>query len=135
MACPTGALTAPGAAGARWLASRRERHGLAGLVLPPDSWRMKIPDDLEAVPNEAGLFTLFDQAGLVLRIGGVADLRSGLAEALREPTSGGAAYFMFQEEPLYTQRETEILAQHARAHGRLPLGNDLGDELFADEAD
>ena len=36
LVCPTGALTAPGDEGARWLVGRRERSGLAAPVLPPD---------------------------------------------------------------------------------------------------
>jgi ferredoxin len=134
MACPTGALTAPGAAGTRWLASCRERSGPVAKVLPPVDPYLKIPDDLESVPSEAGLFALFDRAGVVLRIAGVADLRRGIGEALREATSADASQFWFELEPLYTQRETEVLARHTREHGCLPVGNDLGDELFVDEA-
>jgi ferredoxin len=133
--CPTGALTVPGEAGSRWLASRRARHGAATPVLAPVGRRMTIPDDLKSVPADAGIFTLFDRAGLVLRIGGAADLWRGLREALREPTSAGAASFQFELEPLYTQRETELLAGYAHEHGRLPVGNDVGDDLFADEID
>jgi len=130
-------LTAPGPAGAAWLAARRERYQLAAPVLPPaEQRRLRIPDDLAAAPAGPGVLTLLDASGEVLRIAGVNDLASGLAGALAERTGvGSAAWFMFEPEPLYTQRETELLSQYAREHGRLPSGNDLGDDLFAEDMD
>jgi ferredoxin len=133
MVCPAGALTTPGQAGARWLSDRRVKHRPAALVLPPESRRMVIPADVETVPCAPGLFTLLDRTGQVLRICGVADLRVGLAEALAEPASAAAIYFQIELDPLYTQRETELLARYARDHGHLPFGNDLGEELFGDD--
>jgi predicted molibdopterin-dependent oxidoreductase YjgC len=136
LVCPTGALTAPGAVGASWLASRCERRNLLMQVLPPEERLLKIPEDIEMVPRSAGLLTLFDGAREVLRVAGVPDLRRGLTEALQEAIGAGASYFRFDLEPMYTQRETELLAQYAREHGKLPLGNDLGDDLFfGDTAD
>jgi predicted molibdopterin-dependent oxidoreductase YjgC len=133
LVCPTGALTAPGAAGAGWLASRREKHGLVVQVMPPGEPRLKIPEDVSSAPTAAGVFTLLDASGEVLRVTGVADLVHGLAKALEEPTAATARWFRYEVEPLYTQRETELLSQYARAHGHLPIGNDLGDDLFADD--
>jgi predicted molibdopterin-dependent oxidoreductase YjgC len=133
LVCPTGAIAAPGSAGDTWLASRREKHQLSPQVLPPDERRLRIPEDLTALPSAPGVFTLFDAAGEVLRIAGVADLASGVAYALDEPAAGAATWFRFEGEPLYTQRETELLGQYTRDHGHLPAGNDLGEELFGDD--
>jgi ferredoxin len=133
MVCPTGALTAPGQAGARWLAARWETHGPAAPVLPPAAHRLSLPAGLAAVPSRSGLFRLMDLSGRVLRISGVADLRSGVAVALGEPGGEQAAFLQFELELLYTQRETEALAQYVREHGHLPPGNDLGDDLFDDD--
>jgi ferredoxin len=135
LTCPTGALTAPGPAGTSWLASRREKHCPAARALPPDVHKLKIPDDVPALPKVAGVFTLLDASEEVLRIAGVTDLKSGLTRALDERAAATAVWFRFEVEPLFTQRETELLAQYARAHGRLPAGNDLGDELFDDDLD
>ena len=133
MVCPTGALTAPGEAGVRWLAARRDKHGPAAPVLPPGRQMMPIPAGLAAVPSGSGLFRLLDQSERVLRISGVADLRAGVAAALAEPEGERAAFLQFELEPLYTQRETEALAQYVRDHGHLPTGNDLGDDLFDED--
>ena len=82
------------------------------------------------------MLTLLDASGTVLRIAGVADLARGCAPgAGRDRRAADAAWFRFEVEPLYTQRETELLARYAREHGHLPAGNDLGDDLFADDLD
>ncbi len=136
LVCPTGALTAPGTAGVAWLAARRERHQLPVQILPPaEEPRLKVPDELAALPSAPGVLTVLDAAGQVLRIAGVVDLAQGVAGVLAEPAAAEAAWCRFEREPLYTQRETELLARYARDHGRLPLGNDLGDDLFVDDLD
>jgi len=90
MVCPTGALTAPGELGARWLEGWRKRTGLPAPVLSPDPWRPLGRDELATVPSEPGVFVLADGAGRVLRIGGVADLSRGIAVALTEPGCASA---------------------------------------------
>ncbi len=136
LVCPTGALIAPGPAGAAWLAARRDKHGLPSQVLPPRSHRerqFKIPEELSALPDAPGVLTLLDAAGEVIQITGVDDLRRGAAQALEGPGAAKACWLRVEDEPLYTQRETELLAQHMREKGRLPEGNDLGDDLFGDD--
>ncbi|OFV79589.1 MAG: hypothetical protein A2W26_01415 [Acidobacteria bacterium RBG_16_64_8] len=103
--------------------------------MPPDKGgrRLAIPSDLERTPSEAGVLTLYDASDQVLRIAGVPDLRRGLTGVLREPDTAVASSFSFELEPLYTQRETELLAQFTREHGHLPRGNDLEDDLFVSD--
>jgi hypothetical protein len=132
MVCPAGALTAPGAEGVRWLDGRRARTDLAVPVLPPEVWHTIDAATLATVPPAAGVFQLRDAEGRVLRIGGVADLRQGLALALSEPACVDAARFRVEIDPLFTQRESELLARHAQKHGHLPAGNDLSDELYGE---
>jgi NADH dehydrogenase/NADH:ubiquinone oxidoreductase subunit G len=133
MVCPTGAVTAPGEAGARWLEGWRKRIHLAMPVLPPDSWRLLTEDELAAIPSVAGVFQLADDAGQVLRIGGVPDLSRGVALGLTERSCRSASRFWFEPAELFTQRESELLARFAQEEGHLPPGNDLGDDLFSDD--
>lgn len=133
MVCPTGAVTAPGEAGARWLEGWRKRTGFSTPVLPPDGWRPLAPDELATVPPAPGVFLLADDAGRILRIGGVADVSAGLALAVAEPDCAGATSFRIEPVPLFTQRESELLARFARQWGYLPPGNDLADDLFSDD--
>ena len=132
LVCPTGALAAPGEKGARWLAGRRERSDLRAAVLPPVTWEEVTEPALSRVRKEAGVLQLLDAGGRILRISGVANLRQGLAQALGEPSGAAARYFLVEADPIYTQRESELLALYAQEHGKLPPGNDLGDELFTD---
>lgn len=133
MVCPTGAVTAPGEAGARWLEVCRKKTRLAKPVLPPDSWRLLTEDELAAIPPVPGVFQLADDPGRVLRIAGVADLSRGVAAALIDPSCRSASRFWFERAELFTQRESELLARFAQEQGHLPPGNDLGDELFGDD--
>jgi ferredoxin len=134
MVCPAGALTAPGPEGARWLAARRELQKPPRQPLPPKvrQDRLEMPADPRQIPVVAGVLIFYDVSDRVLRIAGVADLRQGFSGLLREPATAAASCFSFEREPLYTQRETELLAEYAREHGDLPVGNDLGDDLFPD---
>jgi hypothetical protein len=90
----------------------------------------------------AGVFQVAEPDGRVVRIAGVADLREGLAEVLAgktaaaggsEAAAAGGLRFRFEPAPLYTERESELLARFAQEHGHLPPGNDLADDLFDDD--
>lgn len=132
LVCPAGAVTAPGPEGTRWLAGRRARIALMAAVLPPEERKAFTSSSLVTITHEAGVFRLIDRAGQILRISGVADLRDGLAEALADATITDAAYYQVEVDPLYTQRESELLAHYAQDHGHLPPGNDVDDDLFGD---
>ena len=41
-----------------------------------------------------------------------------------------ARYFMYQEEPMYTKRESELLQQYIAQHGQMPEGNRELEDLF-----
>jgi hypothetical protein len=128
--CPTGALRAVGERGASWLAGRREPSSLCEAVLPPVKQDEIDSSALARVPEGPGVFQLMDAQGRVLRISGAPALRKALAKALEEQGAAGASGFVVEVEPLYTQRESELLALYAQEHGELPPGNDMGDDLF-----
>jgi NADH dehydrogenase/NADH:ubiquinone oxidoreductase subunit G len=132
MVCPTGAVTAPGEGGTRWLAEWRKKVSLVPQVLPPESWRLLTEDELAAIPAVPGVFQIADATGQVLRIGGAADLSHAVALALTEAACRSAAGLWFERAELFTQRESELLARFAQEKGHLPPGNDLCDELFDD---
>lgn len=133
LVCPAGALTAPGERGVRWLERCRPRSDLRTPLLPADAWRPVDEAELQRVPHLSGVFLLADEAGRVLRIGGAADLALGIVRALDEPACAAARRFRIEPAPLYTQRESELLARFAQQEGHLPPGNDLGDDLFSDD--
>jgi NADPH-dependent glutamate synthase beta subunit-like oxidoreductase len=78
-----------------------------------------------AVPETEGVFQLYDEEKNVLAIKGAMDLREDLQEALEENES--ARFFTFEEDPMYTKRESELIQKYLQEHGELPGGGD--DEL------
>ncbi len=97
-------------------------------MLPAERWLDFDKQHVAAVSPVEGVYQLLDQAKQVLRIAGAADLRHALEEQLSENSK--ARYFIYEEAPMYTQRESELLQHFLQEHGRLPVGNDLGDDLF-----
>ena len=134
LVCPTGALTVSGEAGERWLERRRETSGLAAPVLPPEH-RMTLTEARERLGSGPGVLQLLDRRGEVLLIAGVPDLAQGLVGALDDLGLDSVAYVRAEKEPMYTQRESELLTLYSRRHGSLPPGNDLGEDMFEDDED
>ncbi len=66
-------------------------------------------------------------------ISGVIDLRAALLAGLEGSFAGEACAFQFEEDPMYTQRESEMLARHLQEHGRMPEGNDVLGDVFGDD--
>lgn len=138
MVCPSGALTAAGKKGAVWLAKRRDRTSLRAPVLPPEGRLALTAEVIEAqVPAKEGVVRLFDADGAVLQISGVIDMRAALNEKLHEKLgsapAGQACTFLFEEDAMYTQRESEMLAHYLQQHGHMPAGNDVFGDLFDDD--
>jgi hypothetical protein len=81
------------------------------------------------VPETEGVYQLLDEDKQVLAIKGVMNLKSALLEVLDEDDK--ARYFVYEEEMMYTKRESELIQQYLHEHGELPGGGDDElDELF-----
>ena len=104
------------------------RQMITPVILPPEPWLSLDEEAVESVPDTEGVFQLLDAEKKVIRISGTANLRQGLSECLGNP--GDAAYFICEENPMYTKRESELIQQYLQEHGKLPVGNDMEDELF-----
>ena len=55
------------------------------------------------------------------------NLRQSLLECLDNP--GEAAWFIIEEAPMFTKRESELIQQHLQKYGELPGGGSGGDDL------
>lgn len=104
------------------------RLQISAPVLPPEAWLDFDQAHVATVSASEGVYQLLDEAKQVLRIAGAADLRQALEEQLT--SNPKARYFVYEEAAMYTQRESELLQHFLQEHGRLPPGNDLGDDLF-----
>lgn len=118
---------------ARFEASRCLKCNLAAkiqdMVLPPESWLEFSESAVNGVSEEAGVFQLLDADKNVLMIKGTENLRAGLTEQLG--TNATAEYFAFEEAPMYTQRESQLIQAYLQQYGKMPGGgaSEL-DELF-----
>ena len=96
--------------------------------LPPFDCKTT-PSQVEAVPEKDGVFQLLDSEKNIVCIKGAMNLREELEEQGRN--LGKPKYFLWEEDPMYTKRESELLQQFMQEHGKLPEGNaELDDDLF-----
>lgn len=94
---------------------------------PPDKWLKFNAEAVAQVPATDGVFQLLDADKTVISIVGTANLREALEEQLDNEK---ACYFGYEEDPMFTQRESQLIQQYLQEHGKLPEGNDDLDDLF-----
>jgi len=104
------------------------RLEISPVLFPPERWLPFNADKVSAVPEIEGVFQLLDEEKEVIYIKGVMNLRQDLEEEL--PAQERARYFIYEEDPMYTKRESELLQKFLGQHGHLPEGNDELEDLF-----
>jgi len=97
-------------------------------ILPPEELIEFNAKNLEDVPETEGVFQLFDGKKNLIYIKGTMNLFQELNEQLRNYKK--ARYFMWEEDPMFSKRESELLQQFVQQHGRLPEGNSELDDLY-----
>jgi predicted molibdopterin-dependent oxidoreductase YjgC len=123
--CPTGALTDKDM-------KTENKHIHLRLKIrpvpkPPDKWLIFNADNVAQVPETEGVFQLLDSDKNITHIFGTAKLRESVQEYLNNED---VCYFDYEEEPMYTARESQLIQQYLQQHGKLPKGNDELDDLF-----
>jgi len=105
------------------------RLGMTPVTRPPEKWLEFNEATVGEVPEIEGVYQLLDEARNVLSIKGVVNLREALGEQLE--SNQKARYFVFEEDRMYTQRESELIQQYLQKYGKLPEGGeDELDDLF-----
>ncbi len=104
------------------------RLEITPVTLPPESWLPFDAHKVRVVPEIEGVFQLLDEGKKVIYIKGAMNLRQDLEEQLS--TQERARYFIYEEDPMYTKRESELLQKFLGQHGHLPEGNDELEDLF-----
>ena len=94
---------------------------------PPEKWRPFTAENVAKAPSSDGVFILLDEKKETLKIAGVQDIRKALQAELEK---GKARFFHFEEDKMYTKKESELLQQYMARHGKMPGGGDEEDELF-----
>ena len=102
---------------------------MSPVVFPPEKWLVFNAENVSTVPDAGGVYQLLDAEKKVFAIKGVMDLRQDLEEQLE--TNEQACYFIYEEDEMYTKRESELLQQYLQQYGEMPGGgmDDL-DDLF-----
>jgi formate dehydrogenase beta subunit len=101
------------------------RLTVAPPALPPEKWLEFSRSNLEQAPAVEGVFVLADANHKPVAIKGAANLQAGLVERLE--SGAEARFFHWEEDRMYTKRESELIQQHLKQYGELPGGGD--DEL------
>ncbi len=96
---------------------------------PPEKTLGFNEKNINQVPEGEGVFQLYDDGKRVIFIKGTGALRQSLLEALEDYET--ASWFDFEEDKMYSQRESELIQRYLQEHGEMPGGgaSDL-DDLF-----
>lgn len=92
---------------------------------PPEKWHAFTMEAVAEVPETEGVYQLVDADKNVLAIKGAMNLKQALQETL--DSNQDAAFFEWEEDKMYTKRESEMLQQYLQQYGEMPGGGD--DEL------
>lgn len=105
------------------------RFEISPVVLPPQKWLDLTSENIQNVPETEGVIQILNQDQEIILIQGTQNMRLAMKEQLGTNTQ--ACYFDYDEDPMYTKRESELLQQYMQEFGRFPEGNeDLDDDLF-----
>jgi formate dehydrogenase beta subunit len=101
------------------------RLHISPVPFPPEKWLEFNPNNVNAVPEVEGVYQLVSDQKAIIYIAGTMNLLQELKEHLGE-TEGPiskARYFGYEENPMYTARESELIQQFIQEHGTMPEGN------------
>lgn len=98
------------------------------VTYPPEKWMPFVEENVLNVPEEEGVYQLFDEEKKLYKVFGTENLRKALIDALGY--GGSARFFIYEKEVMYTSRERQIIQQYLKENGKLPPGNDEMEELF-----
>jgi len=104
------------------------RFRLSPVILPPEKWLEFGPEAVDQVPDSEGAFQLLDEEKNIIYIAGTPNLRQALQEQLS--SNQKARFFIYEEDPMYTKRESELIQQFLQKHGHLPPQNEDVEDLF-----
>jgi len=98
-------------------------------MLPPEKWLKLDIEYVSKVPEVEGVFRLLDENKIVIYIKGAINLRRELMEQVS--TNKEARYFLYEEAKMFTMRESELLQQFMKKHGKMPKQNvGLEEDLY-----
>jgi len=124
--CPTGALKDKVTVKAK--SKRARKVKILPPILPPEKWLRLTEQNVATVPDKEGVYQLQGEHEKVIYIKGAMNLLLELREQLE--TNEKACYFMYEEKPMYTRLESELIQQFLQQYGELPSQNLGLENLF-----
>ena len=107
------------------------RFLLPPVLLPPENLLvfnreeiLELPDGLE------GVYELMDEEKEILAIVGTSDIKGDLLDRLTSVER--TRYFKYEEDRMYSKRESERIQVYLQKHGRMPPGDGGGDDDLDD---
>lgn len=101
-------------------------------TLPPETGILLelSSENVSATPETEGVIQLFDEEKNIIYIAGTMNMRDALEELTSsdEPGMSKAHFFQYEENDMYSKRESELIQQFMQEHGGLPELNE--DMLF-----
>jgi formate dehydrogenase beta subunit len=101
------------------------RLSITRPLLPPEKWLEFSRENVDQVASVEGVFVLADVNKKPTMIKGTENIRTALLDKL--DSAPDASFFLWEEDRMYTKRESELIQQHLKQYGELPGGGD--DEL------
>ncbi len=95
---------------------------------PPEQYLAFSQEIIDTVPEEAGVIQLLNEDKEITTIKGSENLKSSLKEM--HESGASASFFIFELDPMFTKRESELIQQHLQKHGSMPSDGDDLDDLF-----
>ncbi|KYK30433.1 MAG: hypothetical protein AYK23_01080 [Candidatus Proteinoplasmatales archaeon SG8-5] len=103
------------------------RLDILPVTLPPDRWLELNEENVAEVPATEGVYQLLDENKLIILIKGAMDMQADLRAKLGSDTK--ARFFGYEEDPMYSKRESELIQQYLQQFGKMPEGDGEGDDL------
>jgi len=103
------------------------RQRITPVFLPPERWQPLNSEAVNSVPNTEGVIQYLNDEKKVIGIAGTPDMRQSLKERLENP--GNTIWFICEEDPMFTKRESELIQSYLQEHGQLPGGGGGDDDL------
>jgi len=107
------------------------RFLLPPVLLPPESLLVYNREEILELPEGLeGVYELLDEEKEILAIVGTSDIKGDLLDRLDSVEK--TRYFRYEEDRMYSKRESERIQVYLQKHGRMPPGDGGGDDDLDD---
>ncbi len=104
------------------------RLNMGQIQLPPGHIQPFTEEAVDRVPETEGAFRLMNSDKVPVVIKGGSNMRELLLEYL--DSNEEAIYFDYQEDKMFSKRESELVQQHLQKYGQMPSSGSDEDDLF-----